>query len=51
MAKALVGLLVAALGAVLLAVPTILGVETWKWALGILGAVLFVAGGRRKSQP
>jgi hypothetical protein len=40
--------LVAAAAAVVLVVPTILGVETWKWALGVLGAVLFVAAGRRK---
>jgi len=48
MTRAVLGLLIAAAGAVLLSVPTILGVETWKWALGVLGAVLFVAGGRRK---
>jgi hypothetical protein len=40
--------LAAAAATVLLVVPTIFGVETWKWALGILGAVLFVAAGRRK---
>jgi hypothetical protein len=48
MIRALVGLLVAVAGAVLLTVPTIFGVETWKWALGVLGAVLFVTAGRRK---
>jgi hypothetical protein len=48
MIRAIAGLLVAAAGAVVLAVPTIFGVETWKWALGVLGAVLFVAAGRRK---
>jgi hypothetical protein len=48
MIRAMVGLLVAGAGALLLAVPTIFGVETWKWALGVLGAVLFVAAGRRK---
>jgi hypothetical protein len=39
---------VAGAGAAVLAVPTIFGVETWKWALGALGAALFVAAGRRK---
>ena len=48
MRRALAGVVVAGAGAVLLAVPTIFGVETWKWALGVLGAVLFVAAGRRK---
>jgi hypothetical protein len=48
MVRALVGLVVAGVGALLLTVPAILGVETWKWALGVLGAVLFIAGGRRK---
>ena len=40
--------LVAAAVTVVLIVPTIFGVDTWKWALGVLGAVLFVAAGRRK---
>jgi hypothetical protein len=48
MTRAIVGLVIAALAATLLVVPTILGVDTWKWALGALGAVLFVAAGRRK---
>ena len=39
---------VAAAAAAVLVVPSIFGVETWKWALGILGAILFVAAGRRK---
>jgi len=48
MTRAIVGLLVAAAAAVVFIVPTIFGVETWKWALGVLGAALFVASGRRK---
>ena len=48
MGRAIAGVLLAAAGAVLLAVPTIFGVETWKWALGVLGALLFIAAGRRK---
>ena len=48
MSRAIAGVLIAGAGAVLLAVPTIFGVETWKWALGVLGAVLFVVAGRRK---
>jgi hypothetical protein len=37
--------------AVLMGVPRIGGIETWKWALGLAGLVLFVSGGlsdRRK---
>jgi len=28
-------------------VPTIAGVSTWKWVLGVLGVVLFVLAERR----
>jgi hypothetical protein len=28
-------------------VPTIAGVSTWKWLLGVMGLVLFVRGERR----
>jgi type IV secretory pathway VirB2 component (pilin) len=28
--------------AIIAIVPTIAGVDTWKWALGVLGIVLFV---------
>jgi len=41
------GLGLAAVGAVLMTVPTILGVATWKWVLGVVGLLIFVAGGRR----
>jgi hypothetical protein len=41
------GLALAAVGAVLMTVPDILGVATWKWVLGIVGLMIFVAGGRR----
>jgi len=30
-------------------VPTIAGVSTWKWLLGVLGLVLFVRAERRDS--
>jgi hypothetical protein len=33
--------------AALAIVPRIAGVSTWKWALGVLGIVLFVLGERR----
>jgi hypothetical protein len=49
MTRALPAVLIAATGALLLAVPEILGIATWKWALGVLGLVLFVAGGRRRT--
>jgi hypothetical protein len=28
-------------------VPTVAGVSTWKWLLGVLGLLLFVLGERR----
>lgn len=47
------GVAVAAALAVLLGVPRIGGIETWKWALALAGLALFVSGGlsdRRKSR-
>jgi hypothetical protein len=47
------GVAVAVVFAVLMGVPSIGGIETWKWALGLAGLVLFVSGGlgdRRKSR-
>jgi hypothetical protein len=38
----------AAIAAALMVVPTILGVATWKWVLGVLGLVIFVSAGRRR---
>jgi hypothetical protein len=38
-----VAVLLAAIGIV----PTIAGVSTWKWVLGILGLMLFMLGERR----
>jgi hypothetical protein len=48
LARALAAILIAAAGALLLAVPEIAGVATWKWVLGAIGLVLFVASGRPK---
>jgi hypothetical protein len=42
-------LLIAAALALLVAVPEIAGVATWKWVLGLVGLVVFVAAGRRRS--
>jgi len=36
---------VAAALALLMAVPRLAGVETWKWVLGFAGLVLFLVGG------
>ena len=48
MTQRLVGAVVlAAAGAALFAIPEIWGIATWKWALGIVGAWLFVTAGRR----
>ena len=47
------GVAVAVVFAVLMGVPSIGGIETWKWALGLAGLVLFVSGGlgdRRKAR-
>jgi hypothetical protein len=41
------GVGLASVAAVLMTVPTILGVATWKWVLGFVGLMIFVAGGRR----
>ena len=49
MIRVIAGVVIALAGAVVLTVPTIWGVETWKWALGVLGAVLFIAGGRKRA--
>ena len=47
------GVVAAAVLAVLIAVPRVAGVETWKWVLGVVGLVMFLAGGvrRRKDRP
>jgi hypothetical protein len=45
----LAGSLVAVIGAVLLLVPSIGGVATWKVVLGVLGLALFIAAGRDRS--
>jgi hypothetical protein len=42
-------LLIAAALASLVAIPEIAGVATWKWVLGLVGLVLFIAAGRRRS--
>jgi hypothetical protein len=40
--------IIAAAIAMLLAVPEIAGVATWKWVLGVIGLALFRAGSRRR---
>lgn len=42
------GLGLAAVAATLAAVPSILGVATWKWVLGVIGLAIFVSAGRRR---
>jgi len=44
---------VAAALALLMAVPRLAGVETWKWVLGIAGLVLFLVAGAqgRRDRP
>ena len=42
------GLAFAVVAAALVAVPSILGVATWKWVLGIIGLAIFVSAGRRR---
>ena len=42
------GLAFAVAAAALAAVPTILGVATWKWLLGAIGLAIFVSAGRRR---
>jgi hypothetical protein len=39
--------------ALLLAVPRLFGVETWKWVLGVAGLALFLVSGvsGRKDRP
>ena len=39
------GVAVAAAMAVLMGVPSIAGIETWKWALALAGLMVFVWGG------
>ena len=39
---------VALVMAALLAIPEIAGVATWKWVLGAIGLVLFLAGSRKR---
>jgi hypothetical protein len=45
MTRVAVGFAVAVALAVLMGVPSILGVETWKWVLGIVGLMIFAWGG------
>jgi len=40
-------LAVAAVPAIVVFVPTIAGVSTWKWVLGIVGVMIFVLAGRQ----
>jgi hypothetical protein len=40
-------LAVAAVPTILVFVPTIAGVSTWKWVLGIVGLMIFVLAGRQ----
>ena len=41
-------LVLAAIAAILMVVPTILGVATWKWVMGAVGLAIFVSAGRRR---
>jgi len=43
------GLTAATVLAVVLTVPQIFGIETWKWILGLIGLALFVSSGRRRA--
>lgn len=47
MARALVALAAAAAAALLLAVPEIYGIATWKWVLFVIGFLIFAAGRRK----
>ncbi len=42
------GLAVAAILAAALTVPSVFGIETWKWVLGLIGLALFVSSGKRR---
>jgi hypothetical protein len=42
------GLALAVVAAALVAVPSIFGVATWKWVLGVIGLAIFVSAGRRR---
>ena len=48
MLRIIAGLGIALAAAVLATVPTILGVDTWKWVLGAIGLAIFVSAGRRR---
>ncbi len=48
MTRAIVALVIAAVGAALLLIPEIAGVATWKWVLGVIGLALFLAGSRKR---
>ena len=43
-----VALVLAAIAATLMVVPTIFGVATWKWVMGAAGLAIFVSAGRRR---
>jgi uncharacterized membrane protein YeiH len=47
--RIVLGILVAGVIALMLAVPQIGGVDTWKWVLGAIGLAVFLAAGRRRS--
>jgi hypothetical protein len=46
--RTVAAIVIAGVMALLLAVPEIAGVATWKWVLGAIGLALFLAGGRRR---
>ena len=48
MIRVIAGVGIALAAAVLMTVPAILGVATWKWVLGLVGLAIFVSGGRRR---
>ena len=48
--RILAGSAVAVLVAVVLGVPTIAGIDTWKIALGVVGLILFVLSGGRRAE-
>ena len=48
MIRIVAGVGIALVVAVVMTVPTILGVATWKWVMGVIGLAIFVSGGRRR---
>jgi len=45
--RLILALAVAAVPAIVVFVPTIAGVSTWKWVLGIVGLMIFMLAGRQ----